>query len=53
VPLKYSSIIGIDHDSLDGEFQTHAISFLNEGSVNLDTLRMKLEKVSKTIVIHE
>ena len=49
VPLKYSSIIGVDHDSLDGEFQAHAISFLSEGSVNIDTLRMKLTKVASTI----
>ena len=49
VPIKYSSTIGKDKDSLDGEFQKHAISFLNEGSVNTDSLRMKLQKVASTI----
>ena len=49
VPIKYSSTIGKDKDSLDGEFQKHAISFLNEGSVNIDSLRMKLQKVASTI----
>ena len=49
VPIKYSSSIGAFNDSMDGDFQKHAISFLNEGSVNLDTLRQKLEKI-KTFV---
>ena len=51
VPLKYSSIVGADHESQEGDFQKHAISFISEGSVNLDTLRMKLLKVSNTIKI--
>jgi len=45
IPLKYSMEVGEKQDSLDGDFQKHAISFLNEGSVNLDTLRLKLEKI--------
>lgn len=49
VPIKYSSSIGDFNDSMDGDFQKHAISFLNEGSVNIDTLRQKLEKI-KTFV---
>src|SRR5690606_21932614 len=51
VPIKHSSIIGAEHNSIDGEFQKHAISFISEGSVNLDTLRGKLERVAKTIHI--
>ena len=51
VPIKHSSIVGPEHNSIDGEFQKHAISFINEGSVNLDTLRNKLERVAKTIHI--
>ncbi len=51
VPLKHSSVVGQEYDSIDGEFQKHAISFINEGSVNLDTLRTKLLRVAKTINI--
>jgi hypothetical protein len=47
VPIKYSTTIGEEQNSLEGDFQKHAISFLNEGSVNLDTLKMKLGKISK------
>jgi len=51
VPLKHSSIVGPQHNSVEGEFQKHAISFISEGSVNLDTLRTKLQRVSNTIRI--
>lgn len=51
VPIKHSSVVGSEHNSVDGEFQKHAISFITEGSVNLDTLRNKLERVAKTIHI--
>lgn len=46
-PLKYSTTVGVEQNSLEGDFQKHAISFINEGSVNLDTLRMKLNKIPK------
>jgi hypothetical protein len=49
VPLKYSDIVGLEHDSVEGDFQRHAISFISEGSVNIDTLRIKLQKVRGTI----
>ena len=49
IPLKYSMEVGERQDSLDGDFQKHAISFLNEGSVNLDTLRLKLERIEKFV----
>jgi hypothetical protein len=49
IPLKYSNSVGEEHDSLDGDFQKHAISFLTEGSVNLDTLRQKLERIVKFV----
>lgn len=45
VPLKYSTIIGGFNESTEGEFQKHSISFLHEGSVNLDTLKTKLKKI--------
>lgn len=49
VPLKHSSVVGVSHNSIDGDFQKHAISFISEGSVNLDTLRNKLNRVASTI----
>jgi aromatic ring hydroxylase len=49
VPIKYSVSVGDFNDSMDGDFQKHAISFLTEGSVNLDTLRQKLERIVKFI----
>jgi len=49
IPLKYSIDVGESNDSLSGDFQKHAISFLNEGSVNLDTLRQKLDRVTKFV----
>jgi hypothetical protein len=51
VPKKFSNTIGLEHDSVEGDFQKHAISFISEGSVNLDTLRMKLLKVANTIKV--
>lgn len=53
VPLKHSSVVGQDHNSVDGEFQKHAISFVSEGSVNLDMLKTKLTRVASTIKIAE
>jgi len=47
VPIKYSTTIGEFNNSLDGDFQKHAISFINEGSVNLDTLKQKLGRIPK------
>jgi len=49
IPIKYSTEIGDFNDSIDGDFQKHAISFLNEGSVNVDTMRQKLERVNKFV----
>jgi hypothetical protein len=45
VPIKYSTTIGDYNNSISGDFQKHAISFINEGSVNLDTLKMKLKRI--------
>lgn len=49
VPMKYATTVGESQNSINGEFQKHAISFLNEGSVNLDSLRMKLERIKKFV----
>ena len=46
VPIKYSTTISVENNSFPGDFQKHAISFLNEGSVNLDSLRTKLERIN-------
>jgi len=49
IPIKYSVSVGDFNDSIDGDFQKHAISFLGEGSVNLDTLKQKLERITKFV----
>ena len=49
IPIKYSTTIGEYNNSVPGDFQKHAISFLNEGSVNLDTLKMKLSRIVKFV----
>ena len=49
VPLKYSASVGASQESLDGDFQKHAMSFITEGSVNSDTLRKKLEMMKKFV----
>ena len=49
VPLKYATAVGKEQESIDGDFQKHSLSFLSEGSVNMDTLRMKLSRVLKFV----
>lgn len=49
VPIKYSSIIGAHNESIAGDFQKHAISFIGDGSVNVDTLKLRLQKIARTI----
>lgn len=53
VPIKHSSQVGPEHNSIVGDFQKHALSFISEGSVNVDTLRNKLVRVASTIKIAE
>lgn len=45
IPIKNSSTIGEFNNSIEGDFQKHAISFINEGSVNLETLKLKLKRI--------
>ena len=45
VPLKYSKTVGKSNESIDGDAQKHAISFISEGSVNTTTLKSKLERI--------
>jgi hypothetical protein len=49
IPIKYSSSIGEHNNSIDGNFQKHAISFLSEGSVNADSMKQKLQKIKKFV----
>lgn len=45
IPLKNATTVGAENDSPEGDFQKHSISFLSEGSVNLDTLKAKLQRI--------
>lgn len=49
VPLKFASAVGSGQDSIGSDFQKHAISFIGEGSVNMDVLKNKLQKISTFI----
>ena len=45
IPIKYSTTVGRMHESINGDFQKHAISFIAEGSVNLTTFQAKLKRI--------
>lgn len=47
VPLKYATTISRSNESRPGDFQRHALSFINEGSVNVDSLKLKLGRIAK------
>lgn len=47
VPLKYATTISKSNESLPGDFQRHAMSFIGEGSVNVDSLKLKLGRFAK------
>lgn len=47
VPLKYATTISRSNESRPGDFQRHAISFIQEGSVNVESLKLKLARVAK------
>lgn len=51
VPLKYTKIIGEFNDSAEGSFEAHAMSFISEGSTNIENMKAKLIKVASTIKI--
>jgi len=46
VPLKYATTITKSNESRPGDFQRHALSFIGEGSVNIDSLKMKLARIA-------
>lgn len=47
VPLKYATTISRANESRPGDFQRHALSFIVEGSVNVDSLKLKLARIAK------
>lgn len=47
VPLKYATTIRKSNESRPGDFQRHALSFITEGSVNPDSLKIKLNRIAK------
>jgi hypothetical protein len=46
VPLKYAKTISRGNESRPGDFQKHALSFIAEGSVNIDSLKLKLQRIA-------
>lgn len=46
VPLKYSKQTNYANGSLPGDFQRHALSFISEGSVNVESLKLKLQRIA-------
>lgn len=47
-PLKFSEV-SKETGALSGDCQKHAVSFVMEGSANVDTLRLKLQRIAKTM----
>ncbi len=47
VPLKYATTISRSNESRPGDFQRHAMSFISEGSVNVDSLKLKLARIAR------
>lgn len=47
VPLKYATTISRSNESRPGDSQRHAMSFISEGSVNLDSMKLKLARIAK------
>ncbi len=47
VPLKYAKTVSKANESRPGDFQRHALSFIGEGSVNVDSLDIKLKQMAK------
>lgn len=47
VPLRYAKTVNAANESRPGDVQRHALSFISEGSVNIDSLKLKLERIAK------
>ena len=48
IPLKFSQV-NKENGALSGDIQKHAISFVMEGSANVDTLKMKLKRIAASL----
>lgn len=46
VPLKNAVSVSLENGSIAGDCQKHAMSFIMDGSVNLDTLKEKLKRIN-------
>lgn len=46
IPLKYATTVGKQNNSIPGDHQRHAMSFIGEGSVSIESLKQKLTKVA-------
>lgn len=46
VPLRYAKTVSASNESRPGDFQRHAMSFISEGSVNIDSLKLKLARIA-------
>lgn len=46
VPLRLAVTVSKKNESLPGDFQKHALSFVRDGSVNIDSLKLKLRQVA-------
>lgn len=51
VPLKYAKTLSKANESRPGDLQRHALSFISEGSVNVDSLDLKLKMIAKNNTI--
>ena len=49
VPLTHVTELGAEEDSVTGECQVHAMSFIMEGSIDADTLTSKLKRIAKNL----
>lgn len=48
VPLKFADI-GAETGASTGDYQKHSVSFVMEGSANVDTLKLKLQRMAGTM----
>jgi len=49
VPLKFTDLIGLDNDSILGDYQLHAMSFIPDGSVNYERFKSKVKEIAKMV----
>lgn len=49
VPLKFANRVSAEADSILGEYQTHSISFANEGGLNIDNLAARFRDIATNL----